>query len=58
LEAVQLSIESGTICGQAHVQDIGWQRQVCAAGPDMQIGTIGQSLRMEAVSCSSRDGPP
>jgi len=35
------------ICYQAHVQNIGWQSPVC----DGQVaGTIGQSLRMEAIS--------
>jgi len=34
------------ICYQAHVQNIGWQSQVCN---NQVAGTVGQSLRLEAI---------
>jgi len=49
LEAIQVWVASGTVCGEAHVQNIGWQPRVCTTGGTIQIGTTGQSLRMEAA---------
>jgi uncharacterized protein YjdB len=41
------------VCAGAHVQSIGWQREVCgAAGTVVVVGTTGRSLRMEALSLS------
>lgn len=47
LEALALAPGTGTVCAQAHVQNQGWQDRVCGAG--VQVGTVGLSLRMEAV---------
>jgi len=33
-------------CSQAHVQNIGWQNEVCNG---VIAGTVGQSLRLEAI---------
>lgn len=52
LEALQI-IATGTTgltCADAHVQNIGWQGQQCVEdGSVLEVGTIGQSLRVEAV---------
>lgn len=38
------------ICYQAHVENIGWQPQVCDGA---EAGTTGQSLRMEAITITA-----
>ena len=44
--AQQLVAQSPHICYRAHVQNIGWQSEVC----DGRVaGTTGRSLRMEAI---------
>lgn len=56
LEAVQIIAHEtgGLTCAQAHVQDIGWQGgegefQCVEDGSVLEIGTVGKSLRIEAI---------
>lgn len=54
LEAVQIIAHqtNGLTCAQAHVQNIGWQgeqEQCVQDGSVLEIGTVGQSLRVEAI---------
>jgi hypothetical protein len=38
------------MCAQVHVQNFGWLVNQCGlAGTGFTVGTIGQSLRMEAI---------
>jgi uncharacterized protein YjdB len=53
LEAVRLTVSSGTITAQAHVQNIGWQDP--QTGTDVTVGTTGQALRMEAITITNRN---
>jgi hypothetical protein len=60
MEALEVSLDPAVlpagahVCYQAHVQNVGWQGQVC----DGQLaGTTGQSLRMEAVSIQLINAP-
>lgn len=43
------------VCYRAHVQNVGWQAPVC--GNWQEVGTTGQSLRMEAVEIWLRNAP-
>lgn len=44
-----------TVCVNAHVQNIGWQGWRCSRdGRPVLVGTTGQSLRLEALSISTR----
>jgi uncharacterized protein YjdB len=45
-QAIVQAPRSPSICYQAHVQNIGWQKQVCNGAV---AGTTGRSLRMEAI---------
>jgi hypothetical protein len=39
------------VCASAHVQNIGWQGDVCGSnGRAVVVGTTGQGLRMEALA--------
>ncbi len=57
LESIEVELESdleGILWGQAHVENIGWQRLQGASsdGATIKLGTEGQALRMEAVRFS------
>ncbi len=45
IEAIQFK-SNRKMTAKAHVQDIGWQKEV--SGTDIKIGTTGKSLRLEA----------
>ena len=49
LETLRLSVGTGNICANAHVQNIGWQGVRCTPPFPVEVGTVGQSLRMEAI---------
>jgi hypothetical protein len=43
------------VCVNAHVQNIGWQGWQCSSNRRIvTVGTVGRSLRLEAVSVSTR----
>ena len=45
------------VCINAHVQNIGWQGWRCTSnGRPALAGTVGQSLRLEALRLSTRTG--
>jgi hypothetical protein len=50
--AAQQALAAGmTLCANAHVQGIGWQGWACtSSGNLVTVGTMGQSLRMEALA--------
>jgi uncharacterized protein YjdB len=51
LEAFTLNVGTGTVCVNSHVQNIGWQGAQCGrSGSDVTAGTMGKSLRLEAVT--------
>ncbi|WP_073776351.1 hypothetical protein [Streptomyces sp. MJM1172] len=54
IEALRIKVigapNGGQYCGQAHIRNIGWQKKMCReAGQDIEIGTTGRALPMEAV---------
>lgn len=51
MEALRLSIASGSYCVNAHVQNKGWQQNpTCGVnGGTVEVGTTGKGLRMEAI---------
>lgn len=60
VEAIQIIARNtaGLTCAQAHVQDIGWQggegnEQCVEDGSVLEIGTVGRSLRIEAILVGS-----
>ena len=47
--------DRNTVCVNAHVQNIGWQGWRCSSERRAaEVGTVGRSLRLEAVSVSTR----
>jgi uncharacterized protein YjdB len=51
----QLGKARRSVCVNAHIQNIGWQGWRCSRnGSPVSVGTTGQSLRMEALSISTR----
>ncbi|WP_262061182.1 hypothetical protein [Streptomyces sp. STR69] len=50
MEAFTLNVGSGTVCANAHVENIGWQGRKCdTPGDFLTAGTTGLALRLEAV---------
>jgi hypothetical protein len=50
MEAFAMNVGVGTVCVNAHVQNLGWQGKKCdVPGNWVTGGTTGQSLRLEAV---------
>ncbi|HEX4965677.1 MAG TPA: hypothetical protein VF173_33005 [Thermoanaerobaculia bacterium] len=45
-----LAFQTLPVCYQAHVEDVGWQPQVCDGDV---AGTVGQSRRMEAIKITA-----
>ncbi|MFI6449846.1 hypothetical protein [Kitasatospora sp. NPDC050543] len=58
LEAVNIiPADGGTVCGVAHVQNLGWQPQQCGSEfAPLLLGTVGQGLRLESVGVTSSSG--
>jgi uncharacterized protein YjdB len=59
MEALQVEINQAalpgvSVCYSAHVQNLGWQPEVCN---DQVAGTTGMSLRMEAVTIHLVNSP-
>ncbi|UCM88632.1 hypothetical protein [Streptomyces marincola] len=50
LEAVEISVGTGTVGARAHVAGIGWQNTLRA--PTVRVGTTGRGLSMEAITIS------
>jgi uncharacterized protein YjdB len=53
MEALRITLGAGGICGNAYIQNSGWQHpaNICASGGTfpLELGTTGSSLRMEAI---------